>query len=228
MSKSELSLASSNLTPADLAQYIDHTILRPDATPADVSAICDEAIKHNFKAVCVNPIFIPRIVDHLAGTGVAACSVINFPFGATSTAMKVAEAEWVVAQGAIEVDMVIPIGLMKSGNFDAVRDDIAAVKAACGNTLLKVILETALLSDDEKITACNLSKEAGADFVKTSTGFAGSGATVADVMLMRRTVGNAMGVKASGGVRTTEDALRMIEAGASRIGASASISIIGR
>ena len=209
MSKSELSLASSNLAPADLAQYIDHTILRPDATPDDVSAICDE-------------------VDHLAGTGVAACSVINFPFGATSTAMKVAEAEWVVAQGAIEVDMVIPIGLMKSGNFDAVRDDIAAVKAACGNTLLKVILETALLSDDEKITACNLSKEAGADFVKTSTGFAGSGATVADVMLMRRTVGNAMGVKASGGVRTTEDALQMIEAGASRIGASASISIIGR
>tara|TARA_R110000796_G_scaffold134956_2_gene250986 strand:+ start:93195 stop:93830 length:636 start_codon:yes stop_codon:yes gene_type:complete len=211
-----------------MAQYIDHTILRPDATPADVSVICDEAVKHKFKAVCVNPIFIPQIVDHLAGTGVAVCSVINFPFGATSTAMKEAEAKWVVAQGADEVDMVIPVGLLKSGQFDAVRNDIAAVKAACGDVLLKVILETALLSTDEKVTACSLSKEAGADFVKTSTGFAGSGATVADVMLMRKTVGDTMGVKASGGVRTTEDALRMIEAGASRIGASASISIIGQ
>ena len=142
--------------------------------------------------------------------------------------MKEAEAKWVVAQGADEVDMVIPVGLLKSGQFDAVRNDIAAVKAACGDVLLKVILETALLSTDEKVTACSLSKEAGADFVKTSTGFAGSGATVADVMLMRKTVGDTMGVKASGGVRTTEDALRMIEAGASRIGASASISIIGQ
>ena len=217
-----------SLTPSDMAQYIDHTILRPDATPADVSVICDEAVKHKFKAVCVNPIFIPQIVDHLAGTGVAVCSVINFPFGATSTAMKEAEAKWVVAQGADEVDMVIPVGLLKSGQFDAVRNDIAAVKAACGDVLLKVILETALLSTDEKVTACSLSKEAGADFVKTSTGFAGSGATVADVMLMRKTVGDTMGVKASGGVRTTEDALRMIAAGASRIGASASISIIGQ
>ncbi|MFH1804193.1 MAG: deoxyribose-phosphate aldolase [Pseudomonadota bacterium] len=223
-----MSKSATSLTPSDLAQYIDHTILRPDATPADISRLCDEAARYKFKAVCVNPIFIPQIVSHLAGTGVAACSVICFPFGATSTAMKVAEAEWVVKQGAHEVDMVIPVGLLKAGQFDAVRDDIAAVKTACGNAILKVILETALLTDDEKVIACTLSKEAGADFVKTSTGFASSGATVADIALMRKTVGDTMGVKASGGVRTTEDALRMIEAGASRIGASASISIIGQ
>ncbi|SOD98271.1 deoxyribose-phosphate aldolase [Caenispirillum bisanense] len=213
--------------PADLARYIDHTLLRPDAQPADVVRLCDEARAHAFKAVCVNPLFVPLVAERLAGSGVATCAVICFPFGADPTAIKAAEAAWVVEQGAREVDMVIPIGLLKAGDADAVRADIAAVKQACGDALLKVILETALLTDDEKVLACRLSQEAGADFVKTSTGFAGGGATVADVALMRRTVGPDMGVKASGGVRTTADALRMIEAGASRIGASASVAIIG-
>lgn len=216
-----------SLSSAELAQYIDHTLLRPDAQPADVVRLCDEAREHAFKAVCVNPLFVPLVAERLAGSTVATCAVICFPFGADPTPIKAAEAEWVVGQGAGEVDMVIPIGLLKAGDADAVRADIAAVKTACGDALLKVILETALLTDDEKVLACRLSQEAGADFVKTSTGFAGGGATVADVALMRRTVGPDMGVKASGGVRTTADALRMIEAGASRIGASASIAIIG-
>lgn len=212
---------------AGLAPFIDHTILRPDAQPADVERLCDEARAHAFKAVCVNPIFIPLVAERLAGSPVAPCAVICFPFGADPTAIKAAEAEWVVRHGAREVDMVIPIGLLKAGRSAEVRDDIAAVRQACGDALLKVIIETSLLTDDEKVLACRLSQEAGADFVKTSTGFAGGGATVEDVALMRRTVGEAMGVKASGGVRTTDDARRMIAAGASRIGASASVAIVG-
>ena len=212
---------------AGLAPFIDHTILRPDAQPADVERLCDEARAHAFKAVCVNPIFIPLVAERLAGSPVAPCAVICFPFGADPTAVKAAEAEWVVRHGAREVDMVIPIGLLKAGRSAEVRDDIAAVRQACGDALLKVIIETSLLTDDEKVLACRLSQEAGADFVKTSTGFAGGGATVEDVALMRRTVGEAMGVKASGGVRTTDDARRMIAAGASRIGASASVAIVG-
>ena len=212
---------------AGLAPFIDHTILRPDAQPADVERLCDEARAHAFKAVCVNPIFIPLVAERLAGSPVAPCAVICFPFGADPTAVKAAEAEWVVRHGAREVDMVIPIGLLKAGRSAEVRDDIAAVRQACGDALLKVIIETSLLTDDEKVLACRLSQEAGADFVKTSTGFAGGGATVEDVALMRRTVGDGMGVKASGGVRTTDDARRMIAAGASRIGASASVAIVG-
>ncbi|MBP2302613.1 deoxyribose-phosphate aldolase [Azospirillum picis] len=212
---------------ADLAAFIDHTLLRPDAQPAEVERLCDEARAHAFKAVCVNPLSIPLVSERLAGTPVAPCAVICFPFGADPTAIKTASAEWVVRHGAREVDMVIPIGLLKAGETAAVRDDIAAVKRACGDALLKVIIETCLLTDEEKVLACRLSQEAGADFVKTSTGFAGAGATAEDVALMRRTVGDAMGVKASGGVRTTEDARRMIAAGASRIGASASVAIVG-
>lgn len=212
---------------AGLAPFIDHTILRPDAQPADVERLCDEARAHAFKAVCVNPVFIPLVTERLAGSPVAPCAVICFPFGADPTVIKADEAEWVVRHGAREVDMVIPIGLLKAGRTAEVRDDIAAVRQACGDALLKVIIETCLLTDDEKVLACRLSQEAGADFVKTSTGFAGGGATVEDVALMRRTVGDEMGVKASGGVRTTEDARRMIAAGASRIGASASVAIVG-
>lgn len=211
---------------ADLAGYIDHTLLRPDATPAEIERLCDEARAHAFKAVCVNPLYLPLVADRLAGTAVAPCAVICFPLGADPTAIKVAEAEWVVRHGAREVDMVIPVGLLKSGDTDAVRADIAAVKAACGPALLKVILENCLLTDAEKATACRLAQEAGADFVKTSTGFSSGGATAEDVALMRRTVGDSMGIKASGGVRTAEDARRMIEAGASRIGASASVAIV--
>ncbi|MGQ9367224.1 deoxyribose-phosphate aldolase [Azospirillum sp. ST 5-10] len=221
-----MSTASVPAAPGDLARYIDHTLLRPDAQPAEIGRLCDEALAHAFKAVCVNPLFVPLVAERLAGSAVATCAVICFPFGADPTAIKVAEAEWVVRHGAREVDMVIPIGLLKAGETAAVRDDIAAVKRACGDALLKVIIETGLLSDAEKVLACRLAQEATADFVKTSTGFAGGGATVADVALMRRTVGDGMGVKASGGVRTTEDARRMIEAGASRIGASASVAIV--
>ncbi|SNS28383.1 deoxyribose-phosphate aldolase [Tropicimonas sediminicola] len=212
---------------ADLASYIDHTLLKPDARPEEVETLCSEAVEFGFKAVCVNPIFVPLVTACLKGSAVDPCAVICFPFGADPTPIKVAEAAWVVEHGAREVDMVIPIGLLRSGEHSAVRDDIAAVKEACGDALLKVIIETALLTDAQKETACRLSKEAGADFVKTSTGFAGGGATVEDVALMRRVVGPEMGVKASGGVRTTEDARRMIAAGATRIGASSGIAIIG-
>ncbi|SKA27869.1 deoxyribose-phosphate aldolase [Consotaella salsifontis] len=221
-----MSTANTAPTGADLARFIDHTLLRADATPAEIEKICDEALAHSFKAVCVNPIFVPLVAKKLAGSDVATCSVICFPFGADPTAAKVAEAAWVVSHGAQEVDMVIAIGLLKAGQTNAVRDDIAAVKEACGSALLKVIIETSLLSDAQKETACLLAKDAGADFVKTSTGFAGGGATEADVALMRRTVGPEMGVKASGGVRTRQDAQAMIAAGASRIGASASIAIV--
>ena len=210
----------------DLAGIIDHTLLSPDALPSQADAICDEAMKYGFKAVCVNPVYLPRVAKRLAGSGVAPCSVIGFPFGADPTEITAAEAAWVVANGAREVDMVIALGLLKAGETDAVTADIAAVKAACGDALLKVIIEATLLDEEQKVRACRCAMEAGADFVKTSTGFAGGGATVEDVSLMRRTVGPDMGVKASGGVRTTADARAMVEAGASRIGASASIAIV--
>ena len=212
--------------PADLSRLIDHTILRPDATAEQVRRICAEAIEHRFFAVCVNPVFVPLVAGALAGSLVAACSVIGFPFGATATAMKAAEAAWAVGEGAQEIDMVIHVGALKAGEHGAVRADIAAVKQACGAALLKVIIETCLLTDEEKRIACRLSAEAGADYVKTSTGFGGGGATVADVALMRAVVGDALGVKASGGVRDYPTALAMARAGASRIGASASVAIV--
>jgi deoxyribose-phosphate aldolase len=212
--------------PAELAALIDHTILKPDATADQVRRICDEAVAHRFHAVCVNPVFVPLVALRLAGSGVATCSVIGFPFGATATASKVFEAEWAVGQGAGEIDMVIHVGALKAGEHDAVRADIAAVKRACGSALLKVIIETCLLTEEEKRIACRLAKKAGADFVKTSTGFGGGGATVADVALMRAEVGGTMGVKASGGIRDYPAALAMVQAGASRIGASASIAIV--
>lgn len=212
--------------PGELARIIDHTILRPEAGRADVLRFCDEAKTHRFCSVCVNPVHVPTVAAALAGSGILTCSVIGFPFGAIPTPLKAAEASWVVAAGASEVDMVIALGALKDGDWPAVRRDIAEVKQACGTARLKVILETCLLTEQEKITACHLCQEAGADFVKTSTGFSKAGATVEDVALMRRVVGNALGVKASGGIRTRADALRMLEAGASRIGASASIAII--
>lgn len=216
------------LAARDLAAYIDHTLLAADATPEQIISLCADARTHSFKAVCVNPIYVPLVVRELAETSVLTCSVVCFPFGADPVSAKVAETRWVVEQGAGEVDMVIALGLLKSGDTDAVRADIAAVKEACGDAVLKVIIETALLTDEQKVLACELSKQAGADFVKTSTGFAGGGATAEDIALMRKTVGPDIGVKASGGVRTTEDAFKMIAAGASRIGASASIKIIGQ
>ncbi|WP_319486381.1 deoxyribose-phosphate aldolase [uncultured Cohaesibacter sp.] len=217
---------ASDLTSEQLAGYIDHTILSPQATPGEVEKICREAIEFGFCSVCVNPINVPQVASLLKGSAVLTCSVIGFPLGAIPTSLKCEETRWVVSEGAQEVDMVIPVGQLKAGDADYVRSDIAAVKKACGDAKLKVIIETCLLSDEEKKLACKLSKEAGADFVKTSTGFMGGGATAEDVALMRAEVGPDLGVKASGGVRTRDDALRMIDAGASRLGASASIAII--
>ena len=212
--------------PADLARWIDHTILAPDASEGQVERLCLEAIKHGFRSVCVNPIHVAFVSGRLRGSAVATCSVVSFPFGALPTRVKAAEAAAAVEDGATEVDMVLAQGLLKAGRLDEVRADVAAVKRACGPVLLKVILETCNLTDEQKVTACRLCREAGADFVKTSTGFGSGGATVADVSLMRRTVGPEMGVKASGGIRTFETAKAMIDAGATRIGASASVAII--
>ena len=212
-----------------LARMIDHTLLKPEGTPAQVKTLCDEARRHHFASVCVNPTFVAQAAEALAGTDVEVCTVVGFPLGATTTAAKVCETEIAIAQGATEIDMVLPIGRLKAGEDNAVRADIAAVAAACHahGALLKVIIEAVLLTDDEKVRACTLAKDARADFVKTSTGFAAGGATVEDVTLMRETVGPKMGVKAAGGIHTYEEAVAMIEAGATRIGASRGIAIIG-
>jgi deoxyribose-phosphate aldolase len=213
--------------PADVSQYIDHTLLKPDATQDQFEQLCDEAIKYNFYSVCVNSYWVPFCAKRLRGKGVAVCSVIGFPLGAMDGRSKAYEARNAIEHGASEIDMVVNVGELKSGNLDAVEKDIRAVRRACrGTTLLKVIIETCLLTDDEKVLACEISKKAGADYVKTSTGFAKGGATAHDIALMRRVVGPSMGVKASGGVRSFEDAKLMIESGATRIGASASVRIV--
>lgn len=211
----------------NLSKYIDHTLLKADATEEQIRNTCREARKYNTASVCVNTSRIPVVVEELAGTDIKACCVVGFPLGAMLPAAKAAEAAFAIEAGAEEVDMVINIGKAKDGLWDYVQKDIEAVAAVCsGKALLKVIIETCLLTDDEKVKACLAAKAAGADFVKTSTGFSTGGATVNDVRLMRKTVGSEMGVKASGGVRTKEAALSMIEAGATRIGASSSKSIL--
>jgi len=214
--------------PRDLARYIDHTLLRPDATATDIDRLCDEAIDHGFAAVCINPTWIRRAADRVRGTGVAVASVIGFPFGAATTEVKALEARRAIRDGAREIDMVINIGALRSGMRDAVREDIARVSDACheSGALNKVIIEAALLTDEEKVIACHLAKDAKADYVKTSTGYASGGATVFDVALMRESVGPRMGVKAAGGIRTAEDVQDMIAAGATRIGASAGVRIV--
>lgn len=209
-----------------LNQYIDHTILKPAATAADVEVICREAVKYEFASVCVNTCHVRLVSRLLSGSPVKTCVVVGFPLGAMVVEAKAFEAKHAVSNGAQEVDMVLNVGALKERNDSLVEQDIRAVKEACGNALLKVILETCLLSDEEKERACRLAVKAGADFVKTSTGFSTGGATTHDVALMRKTVGPNVGVKASGGIRTREDALSMIEAGASRIGASASVQIV--
>ena len=212
----------------EVAKLIDHTILKPDAVRADIERVCREALQYNFASVCVNPCWVPLVAKALAGSEVKVCSVVAFPFGATATAAKVAESEIVMHEGAAELDMVINIGALRSGETGLVGDDIAAVVSAAHSrgAIVKVIIESALLTDDQIVTVCNLAKEAQADFVKTSTGFASGGATVAAVELMRRTVGPMMGVKASGGIRTLDDLKKMVAAGASRVGASAGIQIV--
>ena len=214
--------------PMDLAKYIDHTLLKPDATAEDIDQLCDEAREFRFASVCINPTWVKRAATRLKATDVVTCTVIGFPFGATPPEIKAMEARRALRDGAREIDMVINIGALKSGEHALVGDDIAKLVDAAHEVgaVCKVILETSLLTDEEKVVASSLAKRARADFVKTSTGFAGGGATVYDVALMRETVGPDMGVKASGGVRTTEDAEDMIAAGATRIGASAGIQIV--
>ncbi|MEW6724513.1 MAG: deoxyribose-phosphate aldolase [Bacillota bacterium] len=214
----------------ELAKYIDHTALKATTTLAEIDRLCQEAAGHSFAAVCVNPCYVELCARQLAGSGVEVATVVGFPLGATTWRDKAQETRQAVMNGATEIDMVINLGLMKSGAYDLVRDDIrAVVEAAAGQAkeaLVKVIIECAYLTEEEKVKACQLSVEAGAHYVKTSTGFAPTGATLEDVALMRRTVGLRIGVKAAGGIRTTEQALAMIEAGASRLGASAGIAII--
>ncbi|HBR58232.1 MAG TPA: deoxyribose-phosphate aldolase [Blastocatellia bacterium] len=214
-------------TAHDWASLIDHTLLKPEASEADIRRLCSEAAQFGFASVCVNPAWVGKAAEFLEGTGVPVCTVIGFPLGATLSDVKAYEARRAIFNGAREVDMVINIGALKSGDDCAVEDDIRAVaKAAHENHVLcKVIIETALLTDDEKVRACLAAKNGGADFVKTSTGFSKGGATVDDVALMRRTVGHALGVKASGGVKGIEDARAMFEAGATRIGASVGVKI---
>jgi len=212
--------------PADLGKLIDHTLLKPEATRDEVVKLCEEARKYHFASVCVNTTWVPLCKSLLAGSGVMVCCVVGFPLGAMSPTAKAYEAREAVRQGAQEVDMVINIGALKSKDYETVFEDICRVVKASGRAGVKVILETSALDTNEKIIGCTLSKLAGAAFVKTSTGFGKGGATVEDIQLMRSIVGSELGVKASGGVRTVEDALKMAQAGANRIGASASVAIV--
>jgi len=214
--------------PRDLASYIDHTLLKPDASVTDIDKICDEAAEHHFASVCVNPVWVRHAAQRLRDTDVAVASVVGFPFGATPGDVKAYETRRAIRDGAREIDMVINIGALKSGKHDVVRQDIARVSDACheGGAINKVIIEAALLSDAEKIIVSRLAKQAKADMVKTSTGYAKGGATVFDVALMREAVGPRMGIKAAGGIRTAEDMEEMIAAGATRIGASAGVKIV--
>ncbi|MBN1584920.1 deoxyribose-phosphate aldolase [Candidatus Uhrbacteria bacterium] len=214
----------------ELAKLIDHTLLKPEATASDVGGLCDEARRFGFAAVCVNPCFVPLCRRLLEGSGVRVCTVIGFPLGANAAETKAFEARQAIRDGADELDTVISIGALKGGRFDLVLEDIAAVvreaRADSGRPIaVKAIIEASRLTDGEKVRACNLAVEAGADFVKTSTGFGGGGATVGDVRLMRAAVGDSAGVKASGGIRTGEDALAMLAAGATRLGISRSGSL---
>lgn len=213
----------------NIAKTIDHTILKPNITEADVIKVCDEAKANGFFSVCVNPYFVPLVAKALKGTDVKVTSVIGFPLGANTTEIKALEAAKAVSDGASEIDMVINVSALKDGKYDYVESDIhAVVEAIKGKAILKVILETCLLSKEEIVKACEISKAAGAQFVKTSTGFSTGGATEEDVALMKKTVGPALEVKASGAVRDYETALKMIEAGATRIGASSSVDIVNQ
>ena len=207
-------------------KLIDHTLLKQDASPEQIVKLCEEAKEFDFMSVCVNPAYVPLAANCLQGSDVKVCTVIGFPLGMNLTKTKVEEAELCIKQGAEEIDMVINVGMLKAGHDDFVKEEIRLLKEVAGSRVLKVIIETCLLTDEEKVKACQLAKEAGADFVKTSTGFSTGGATVHDVALMRKTVGPEMGIKASGGVRTHEDLIAMVEAGANRIGTSNGTKII--
>lgn len=214
------------MKPDRLAKYFDHTILKPSATKAEVITVCKEAQAFGFFSVCVNPVHVKMVSEHLAGSLVNVCSVVGFPLGAHLPGIKAAETAAAIRDGADEIDMVINAGALIDNAFDRVEADIHAVVAAAEGHTVKVIIETCLLNSDQKITACQIARKAGAHFVKTSTGFAGGGATCEDVALMKKTIGSQLKIKASGGIKTLEDALKMIEAGADRIGASAGVAII--
>lgn len=218
----------STITATEIAHLIDHTILKPEATAAQVEQLCHEAVDHEFASVCINPTHVKLAAQLLADSEVHVCTVVGFPLGATTSAVKAFEAEQVIKAGATEVDMVINIGALKAGDDSLVQADIAAVVQTCHahGAICKVIIETALLTDEEKVRACQLSVAAQADFVKTSTGFSISGAKAEDVALMRQTVGPDVGVKAAGGMRTLADAQAMVEAGATRLGTSSGIKIV--
>ena len=221
-------MSNEAVAPANIASYIDHTLLKPEASEADILKVCAEAVEYRFKSVCVNPVWVKTVTKALKGSGVLTCSVIGFPLGATPTDVKVFEARGAVLDGANEIDMVINMASARANDRGALVDDIRAVAETvhAGEAILKVIIETSMLNDEQKVIACEAAAEAGADFVKTSTGFNGGGATVEDVALMRKTVGAGLGVKASGGVRSLADAQAMIAAGATRIGASSGIAIV--
>lgn len=225
---SRLGLHATGGSPGDVAAMIDHTLLKPDATRAEIEKLCREATDYRFATVCINPTWVALAATRVRGSGVGICSVVGFPLGATTPDVKYYETRRAIFDGATEIDMVINVGALKSGDLRVVERDIEAVVGPCRDcgVLSKVIIEAALLTDDEKVTACTLAKAAGADFVKTSTGFGPGGATSADVALMRRTVGADLGVKAAGGVRDYESARALIAAGATRIGASAGVRIV--
>jgi deoxyribose-phosphate aldolase len=209
-----------------IAHLIDHTLLKATTTKEEIKKLCVEAKKYEFASVCVNPTYVSFASRFLTGSSVKVCTVIGFPLGATTTNVKVCEAKDAIRNGADEIDMVMNIGALKSKNYKLVYDDVKAVRKATQKKVLKIIIETAYLTRNEKIEACKLSKKAGVDYVKTSTGFGPSGAVVEDILLMRKTVGPTLGIKASGGIKTQSDAIKMIKAGATRIGASASVAIV--
>lgn len=215
------------MSQKQMAKYIDHTLLKATASLDDILKVCEEAKKYDTASVCVNSCYVTTVREALQGTGIMTCCVVGFPLGAMSTAAKAEETRLAVQDGAEEIDMVQNIGYVKSERWDLVEADIAAVVKAAGTARVKVILETCLLTDEEKVRCCEIAKRAGAAFVKTSTGFSTGGATAEDIALMRKTVGPEMGVKASGGIRTREDAEKMLAAGANRIGASATGTIVG-
>lgn len=212
--------------PGDLAAYIEHTVLKAEATPAMITALCAEAREHGLRGVCVNPVYVERAKGLLSGTSCLVVTVVGFPLGANVTEIKAREAASAIEAGADEIDMVIPVGLLKAEEHRSVFEDIRVVVESCGTTPVKVILENALLDERQKVLGCLLAERAGASFVKTSSGFAASGATVEDIRLMKRVVGDRLGIKAAGGIRDFETARAMVEAGATRIGASASLAII--
>lgn len=216
------------ITRKELAGMIDHSLLKPQSTREELKKLCAEAVAYSFKAVCVNPVHVADAAALLKGESPLVCSVVGFPFGTHTPAAKACETEEVIRRGAREVDMVLRVGSLKEGRDDEAEEDIAVVVRAAGGCPVKVIIETCYLTDEEKVRACRLAVKAGAAFVKTSTGYGSAGATAYDLQLMRNTVGPGIGVKAAGGIRTLADALAMIEAGASRIGASASVAIVNQ